>query len=64
MTGQTPPRTAAFTATVRVHLLHAPDPDTEPNPDLEAAAIREGLVFALPPHKGDTFIPGQLSQVG
>ena len=62
MTGQTPPRTAAFTATVRVHLLHAPDPDTEPNPDLEAAAIREGVVFALPPHKGDTFIPGQLSQ--
>lgn len=48
MTGQTPPRTAAFTATVRVHLLHAPDPDTEPNPDLEAAAIRDGLVFALP----------------
>ncbi len=63
MTGQTPPRTAAFTATVRVHLLHAPDPDTEPNPDLEAAAIREGVVFALPPHKGDTFIPGQLSQL-
>ena len=25
-------------------------------------AIREGVVFALPPHKGDTFIPGQLSQ--
>ena len=62
MTGQTPPRTAAFTATVRVHLLHAPDPDTEPNPDLEAAAIRDGLVFALPPHKGDTFTPGQLSR--
>lgn len=62
MTGQTPPRTAALTATVRVHILYAPSPNAEPYPDIEAAATRQGVVFALPPHKGDIFIPGQLSQ--
>jgi len=61
MTSQTPPEKATFTATVRLQFHYAPGPDAEPYPDIEVAATRK-VVFALPPHKGDVFVPGQLTE--
>lgn len=61
MTDQTP-LAAGFHASVRVQLFYAPDPRFKVDAELEAALIAERVAFALPPAKGDRFIPGQLSQ--